>query len=91
MVTEEATPLQVERAAIGTLELGEIELPYVDLNEAPAIRTKLVLGEHEYEYVRSFPIKGHSAIMPDAVAELRGQGKRLLVAERNDRYYLYAA
>jgi len=29
--------------------------------------------------------------MPGAVAELVAQGKRILVAERNGRYYLFVA
>ncbi len=91
MVTEEATPIEIDRAAVGTLELADAELPYVDLNEEPAMRTRLALGDQEYEYVRSFPIQGHSAIMPEAVSEQLALGKHILVAERDDRYYLYVA
>lgn len=91
MVTEEATPIDIDRASLGTLELADVELPYVDLNDEPAVKTRLAVGNEEYEYVRSFPIQGHSAIMPGAVAELVAQGKRILVAERNGRYYLFVA
>ena len=91
MVTEETTALQVDSQQLGRLELGDREVPYIDLEGAPAVRNKLALYDTEYTYVRSFPIQGHSAIMPEAVAELIGQGKRVLVAERSDRYYLYAS
>jgi hypothetical protein len=91
MVTDEAAPIEVNSLELGRLELGDLELPYVDLEEAPAVRNKLVLYDTEYTYVRSFPIRGHSAIMPAAVKELIDQGKRILVAERGERYYLYAA
>jgi hypothetical protein len=91
MVTEEASPLRVSSQELGRLELGDLDLPYVDLEDAPAIRNKLVLYDTEYTYVRSYPIRGHSAVMPVAVTELLGQGKRILVAERGERYYLYAA
>ena len=91
MVTEEESAVQVDLQQLGRLELGDLEVPYIDLEEEPAVRNKLVLYDTEYTYVRSFPIQGHSAIMPGAVTELLGQGKRILVAERNERYYLYTA
>ncbi len=89
MVTEEVTALQVDSQQLGRLELEDLELPYVDLEGEPAVRNKLVLYETEYSYVRSFPIQGHSAIMPGFAKELLAQNKRILVAERHDRYYVY--
>ena len=53
--------------------------------------TRLRVGETEYTYDRSYPIKGHSAVMPGAIAELQAQGRQVLVAERSDRYYVYLA
>jgi len=91
MVTEESAPLEVESQDLGRLELGDLELPYVDLEHEPAVLSKLALYGTEYSYVRSFPIQGHSAIMPGFVNELLAQNKRILVAERRDRYYLYVA
>jgi hypothetical protein len=93
MVTEEeaAPPVEVDPGLVGVLDLAPHELPYVDLNDAPLMHTQLRLGETEYAYVRSFPIKGHSAVMPAAVEELLAQGKQILIAEHNERYYIYAA
>jgi hypothetical protein len=91
MVTEEESAIQVDPQQLGRLELGDLEVPYIDFEEEPAVRNKLSLYDTEYTYVRSFPIQGHSAIMPGAVAEQLSQGKRILVAERGDRYYLYVA
>jgi hypothetical protein len=91
MVTQELGSIEVDPQELGRLELAGYDLPYVDLEEAPAVRNKLTLYETEYEYTRSFPIKGHSAIMPAYVGELIDQGKRILVAERNERYYVYVA
>jgi hypothetical protein len=93
MVTEEeaALPVEVDPALIGVLDLEPYELPYVDLNDAPLMHTQLRVGETEYAYQRSFPIKGHSAVMPGAVEELLAQGKQLLIAEHNERYFVYAA
>jgi len=90
MVTEEAG-IEVDPKQLGVLELADLELPYIDLEEAPAARNKLVLYDTEYTYLRSFPIKGHSAIMPGVVEEQIAAGKRILIAERNERYYVYVA
>jgi hypothetical protein len=91
MVTGEATHLEIDPASLGTLELNGFEVPYVDLEDLPAIRTRLRLRDTEYVYERTFPLKGHSAVMPAAVAELRAKGKRILVVERKERYYVYVA
>lgn len=89
MTTQQAEPLQVDPTEVGTLELGGAEVPYVDLEGAPYIHSRLAVGGTEYGYERTFPIKGHSAVMPAAVAELQAKGKRILVAERGERYYLF--
>ena len=91
MVTDEAAPVQINSQELGRMELGDLDLPYIDLEDAPAVRNKLILYDTEYTYVRSYPVRGHSAVMPAAVTELLGQGKRILIAERGERYYLYAA
>ena len=84
-------PLDVDPALVGTLELPGLDLPYVDLNDEPFVHTRLRLDDTEYAYDRTYPVKGHSAVMPAAVAELQSAGRRVLVAERNERYYLYLA
>jgi hypothetical protein len=92
MVTaEENAPVHIDPSELGRFELEDLELPYVDMIDEPAMRSKLTLYGTEYDYVRSFPIKGHSAIMPAFIRELVGQDKRLLVAERQERYYVYVA
>ena len=92
MTTEHATPVtDVDRALIGTLELDGSDVPYVDLEDEPRIASRLRVGDIEYAYERTFPVKGHSAVMPAAVSELVAAGKRILVAERGERYYLYVA
>jgi hypothetical protein len=89
MVTENL-PLTVDSRELGRIEIGELTLPYIDLEDDAAVRNKIRLYDTEYTYVRSYPVRGHSAIMPAAVIELIAQGKRLLVAERHERYYLYS-
>ena len=92
MVAEPHTePQEIDRALIGTLGLAGQDVPYVDLEDWPFIGSRLIVDGTEYTYNRSFNILGHSAVMPAAVAELRAQGKAILVAQRKDRYYVYVA
>ncbi len=91
MVETATEPLHIYPSQVGILELEGSDLPYVDLEDEPFVGSVLELEGTEYAYQRSFPVKGHSAVMPAAVAELHAAGKRLLVAERGERYCLYAA
>jgi hypothetical protein len=91
MVAQEEAHVEVDPAAIGTFELAGSELPYVDLEEAPAIHTRLRVDDVEYVYQRSFPLKGHSAVMPAAIAELQAKGRPILIVERDERYLVYTA
>ena len=91
MATEAPTALDIDSSLVGTLELAGFEVPYVDLEDQSFVHTRLLVGGTEYTYDRTYPIKGHSAVMPGDVAELQAQGRRVLVAERNERYYVYLA
>ena len=91
MVTDPGIQLEIEPSLIGTLELAGFEVPYVDLEDEPFVHTRVRVGDTEYGYERSYPIKGHSAVMPAAIAGLRSQGRRVLVAERSERYLVYVA
>ena len=91
MAAQATAPLQIDPSLIGTLELEEFEVPYVNLEDQPFVHTRLLVGETEYTYDRSFPVKGHSAVMPAAIADLQREGRQVLVAERGERYYLYLA
>ncbi len=90
MATQEIAPLQIDPSSVGTLEVGGIDVPYADLNDEPVIHTHVRLGEGEYVYQRSFPVKGHGALMPAVLDELRDAGRRVLVVERDERYILFA-
>lgn len=91
MTTEQALGLEIDPSRVGALELDGTELPYVDLNDEPAVHTRVRVGGTQYVYQRSFPIKGYSAVMPAAITELQAKGKPILVAERNERYMIYLA
>lgn len=83
--------MEIDASLVGTLELAGLEVPYVDIEAFPDVRSRLLVAGIEYAYERTFPIKGHSAVMPAAIEELLADGKRILVAERDERYYVYLA
>lgn len=87
----EGTPPDIDPSLVGRLELAGFDVPYVDLRDRPLAHTRVFLNGTEYTYDRSYPIRGHSAVMPDAMAELLAQGRQVLVAERDERYYVYLA
>ena len=91
VTTEEITHYEIDPGAIGRLQLEDEAVPYVDLDSAPYIHSRLRAGDVEYVYQRSFPARGHSAVLPEAVRELVGKNKRFLIAERDGRYYVYVA
>ena len=55
------------------------------------IRSRLRVGDTEYAYERSVPVRGHSAILPEAITQFQSEGQQVLIAERNDRYFVYLA
>ena len=91
MTTEAPTHLDIDRSLIGKLDLGSCQVPHVFLENAPFVHTHLRVDDVEYVYDRSYPIRGSSAVMPGEVAELLQKGRKVLVAERNERYYVYLA
>ncbi|MCH8007438.1 MAG: hypothetical protein IIC91_01100 [Chloroflexi bacterium] len=84
----ETPTLEVEPSFIGSLELEGATVPYVNLGQVATIPSRLRVADVEYTYERSFPVRGHSAVLPEAIAELE-EGRRVLVAERQDRYLIY--
>jgi len=51
----------------------------------------LLVGDQAYHYDRSYPIKGHSAVLPRYLSEQVATGKKPLLIERPDRFYVYFA
>ncbi len=87
----DAPALDIERSLVGTLELEGANATYVNLERLATIPTRLRVADVEYAYDRSFPIQGHSAVLPETLAELEDGGKRVVVAERAERYILFVA
>ena len=53
--------------------------------------SQIKVGDQPYQYERSYPIKGHSAVMPGYLREQLAAGKKPLIVERPTRFYVYLA
>ena len=81
--------VEIDAAQLGTLDLDGMWVPYVDMHDAGFIPSRVAIVNDEYAYVQSFPISGHGAVMPQAIRQFRAEGKRPVIIERDDRYYVY--
>lgn len=68
-----------------------IVVPWIKLTEPEPPDVELKVGEQEYRYARSYPITGHSAVLPGYLREQMTAGKKPLLVERPDRLYVYLA
>lgn len=91
MVANMDNELQLDPTQLGTLGLGDIWVPYIDMVDADFVPSRLRLGNDEYAYHSSVIVQGHSAVLPDRIADLRESGKEALVVERPDRYYIFVS
>ena len=81
--------IEVRLARLETLYTDGMELPYVQYGDVePALQ--LVLGEEEYWYYRTLPVKGYGAVMPRYIRELQAEGKKPLLARFGMRIFIYA-
>ena len=53
------------------------------------IPTRIAIGKDEYAFNSSQIIRGHGATLPGKIRELRADGKKPIVVERDDRYYVF--
>lgn len=83
------TLLQIDEADLGRIEVDHMRLLYIDLWDAGFVPTRLRVGEREFVYDRSYPVKGHGATMPPYVRRLVEEGRVPLIVERNERYLVY--
>lgn len=84
--------LEIDPNELGTLDIeSDVWVPYLDMNEASMVPTRLKVGERDYAWDSSMPAKGWGAMMPGKIRELREAGKQPLVVERGDRYYIFVS
>ena len=83
-----------------SFETDQIEPFHLDGLTVPLIRmtldglppdSRIKVGDDAYAYDRSYPIKGHSAVMPAYLVEQIATGKKPMVIERPERFYIYFA
>lgn len=83
--------MEINAAQLGTLELDGMWVPYVDLYDAGFVHRRVTLGRDEYGFESSMIVRGHGAVLPGRIRELKAEGKKSLIIEREDRYYLYVS
>lgn len=81
-------------------EESQLEPFFTDEFTVPLIRivteteppsSEIKVGGQGYQYDRSYPIKGHSAVMPGYLRAQMDAGKKPLILERETRFYVYFA
>jgi len=83
--------LEIDPSTLGTLEVDGFWVPYLDLYDVDFLPTRLKMVNDEYAFKNSVPRSGHGAILPQELRELRAEGKRAIIVEREDRYYVFVS
>ena len=72
-------------------DLDGLMVPLLRITQADVPAVDIKVGGREFQYDRSYPIKGYGAVLPKYMAEQVAAGKKPLLVERPDRYYVYWA
>ncbi len=83
--------MELDPKDLGTLELDGQWVPYVDLFDEKFIPTRISVGKDEYAFNSSQIIFGHGATLPGKIRDLRASGKKPIIAERANRYYVFVS
>jgi hypothetical protein len=83
--------LVFEDSLMEPLPLDGLTVPVVRMTTGGLPTAQVQLGDQVYEYERSYPIKGYSAVLPRYLNEQMAAGRKPLLIERPDRFYLYFA
>lgn len=83
--------LRIEPENLGTLELGGMWVPYIDLYDIDFLPTRVQIANDEYAFQSSMIHSGHGAVLPQRIRELRQAGKKAVVVDRDDRYYVFVS
>jgi hypothetical protein len=81
--------VELDPRQLGTLELDGMWVPYIDLHDETFMPTHIAVGNDEYAFNSSQIIRGHGATLPGKIRELRDSGKKSIIAERGNRYYVF--
>jgi hypothetical protein len=80
--------LELDESVLETLELDGLVVQRIHLHGPPPYYAAK-LGDQEYRYEKSFPIKGHGASLPRFLRQQIEAGNTPLIVERTDRFYVY--
>ncbi len=83
--------LELEDTALEPFTMDGLVVPLIRMTTGGLPEVEVMVGEDEFVYDRSYPIKGHSAVMPQYLREQMAAGKTPLIIERPDRFYVYFA
>ncbi len=81
--------IEVQRDALGSLETGDYVVPLTDVSHLEEPPYVVRVGNEEFVYARSVPVKGHGATLPPLLDEWVAEGRDVLVGQRGMRYYVY--
>jgi hypothetical protein len=81
--------LELQPADLGSVEMDGMWVPYINLYDDGFLPTRVRLGAQEYAFHSSQIISGHGATLPGRIRELRASGKKPLLIQRGDRYYVF--
>jgi hypothetical protein len=83
--------LELDSLPVRSFPVEDLDVPLVDLGGFEFPHARLKLGDTVYSYRQTFPVMGHSAVMPQHLRGLIEEGHRVLLAQRGERYYVYVA
>lgn len=81
--------LELDDALLEPFPADGLMVPLIRMTTGSLPSVEIRVGDQAYRYDRSYPIKGHSAVMPRYLREQLAAGKRPLLIERPDRFYVY--
>ena len=83
--------MELDPSELGTLDLEGAWVPYADLHDSGFLPTRVKVGADEYAYSSSMIISGHGAVLPQRIKQLRESGKKPIILERDNRYYVFVS
>jgi hypothetical protein len=91
MISEQGAAVDIDPSQLGTLNMDGIWASYIDLDNAEIAPARIRIGADEYAWESSIIVQGHSAVLPQHIRDLRASGKKTIIAEREERYYVYVS
>lgn len=83
--------LELNAQSVRGFPVEGLDVPLVDLADFESPYAQVKLSDTVYSYRQTFPVMGHSAVMPQHLRSLIEEGHNVLLARRGERYYVYVA